>query len=79
MIPCRGIHEISCTRKSGCLRNLKAKNVQPECMSCPDALTQILDLEGKVIYEHKIGKKVSRKGAKAQLPEEKVEGKKQEK
>jgi len=47
----RGIIKISCT-STGCLRNLK-QNVQPGCMDCPKALTQILDLEGKVIYEYR--------------------------
>ena len=51
MIPCKGIHRIICTRKTDCPRGVK-KNVQPYCISCPDALTQIIDLEGKIIYEY---------------------------
>ncbi|MEA2014861.1 MAG: hypothetical protein U9N38_06115 [Thermodesulfobacteriota bacterium] len=47
----RGIIRISCKTKS-CLRNLR-HNVKPECMDCPEAITEILDLEGKVIYEYK--------------------------
>jgi len=29
------------------------RSVQPECISCAYALTQILDLEDKIIYEHR--------------------------
>lgn len=64
MNPCKGIHRITCLRKAGCARNLKVKDVQPECIGCPDALTEILDLEGKVIFEYRLKEKVSRKGAK---------------
>ena len=55
MTPYRGIIQITCKKKSGsgCLRNLKKNDVQPGCMDCPEALTQILDLDGKVIYEYK--------------------------
>ena len=53
MTPYRGIIRITCTRKKGgCLRNLK-EDVQPGCMDCPEALTQILDLDDKVIYEYR--------------------------
>ena len=53
MTPYRGIIQISCTRKKGCLRNLKKNNVQSGCMDCPEAITRILDLDGKVIFEYK--------------------------
>jgi hypothetical protein len=53
MTPYRGIIQITCKRKSGCLKNLKVSDVQPGCMDCPEAISQILDLEGKVIYEYK--------------------------
>jgi len=52
MITYKGILQISCTKKKGCLRNLKKDDVQPGCMDCPEAITRILDLEGKVIYEY---------------------------
>jgi len=49
----RGIINIICTRKKGgCLRNL-GSDVQPGCMDCPEALTQVLDLDDKVIYEYR--------------------------
>ncbi len=54
MTPYRGIIKISCTRKKGgCLRNLKKGDVQSGCMDCPEALSQILDLDDKVIYEYR--------------------------
>ena len=62
MIPCKGIHRIICTRKTDCPRGVK-KNAQPDCISCPDALTQIIDLEGKIIYEYQVKED---KGAEAQ-------------
>lgn len=52
MTPYRGIINIICKKKSGCLRNL-GKDVQPGCMDCPEAVTQILDLDDKVIFEYK--------------------------
>ena len=52
MTPYKGIVKIFCTRKSGCLQNLQ-KDVQPGCMDCPEALTQIIDLEDKVVYEYR--------------------------
>jgi len=58
--PCKGIHKIICTRKNnGCPRKLK--NVQPSCINCPDATTQILDLEDKILYEYRIEKIEKRK------------------
>jgi len=67
MTPYKGIIRITCTRKSGCLRNLKVKDVQPGCMDCPAAKTEILDLDGKVIFEYrspeaKTGKRMNRRG-----------------
>lgn len=64
MTPCRGLHRINCTRKSGCPGNLK-KDVQPECISCPDALTEMVDLEGKVFFEYRIKKQAKGKKLKA--------------
>jgi len=52
MNPYKGIIQITCKKKSGCLRNLKTNDVQPGCMDCPEALTRILDLEGTVIFEY---------------------------
>ena len=53
MAPYKGIIRISCTRKKGgCLRNL-GEDVQPGCMDCPAAVTEILNLEDKVIYEYR--------------------------
>ena len=52
MTPCKGIHRIVCTMAGGCPRKLK--NIQPDCISCPEAVTQILDLERNVLYEHRI-------------------------
>jgi len=53
MIPYKGIIQITCKKKSGCLRNLKKNDVQPGCMDCPEAVTRILDLDGKVIFEYR--------------------------
>ena len=53
MIPYKGIMQISCTRKKGCLRNLKKADVQPGCMDCPEAVTEILDLDGGVVFEYR--------------------------
>jgi len=53
MKPYKGIIRIICKRtKGGCLRNLQ-KNVKAGCMDCPDAETQILDLDDKVIYRYR--------------------------
>ncbi len=67
MTPCKGIHRISCTRKGGCiLTNSNEKNVQPGCIACPDALTQIIDLEDKVIFEYRAPSAIVKKiGARA--------------
>jgi len=54
MTPYKGIINIKCTRKKGgCLKNLKKDDVQPGCMDCPEAVTQILDLDDTVIYEYR--------------------------
>ena len=54
MTPYKGIITIVCTRKKGgCLKNLKKDDVQPGCMDCPEARTQILDLDDTVIYEYR--------------------------
>ena len=58
----RGRINIECTRETGCLKNLK-EDVQPGCMDCPEAISKIIDLEDKVIYEYcspeiKTGKRV---------------------
>jgi len=53
MTPYKGIIQISCTKKKGCLRNLKKNDVQPGCMDCPAAITRILDLDGNMIYEYR--------------------------
>jgi len=54
MNPYKGIITIKCMRKKGgCLRNLNIDDVQPGCMDCPKALTQILDLDDKVIFEYR--------------------------
>lgn len=52
MKPYRGIIRIICQRKKGCLKNLK-KNVQPGCLDCPEALTEILDLDQKVLFKYR--------------------------
>ena len=52
MKPCKGLIEIKCERKAGCLRNLK-KDVAPGCMDCPEAMTTIIDLEGKPLFHYK--------------------------
>jgi hypothetical protein len=52
MTPYKGILRIECKRiKGGCPRNLR-ENVKPDCMDCPEAVTQVLDLEGKVLVAH---------------------------
>ena len=54
MTPYKGIINIVCARKKGgCLKNLKKDDVQPGCMDCPEARTQILDLDDTVIYEYR--------------------------
>ncbi len=65
MKPRKIIGQISCTKKTGCLRNLK-KDVEPGCMDCPAAVTDILNIEGKTIYTYKsppkkTGKRISGK------------------
>lgn len=65
MKPCKIIGQIVCTRKNGCLRNLKV-NAKPSCMDCPEALTKITNFEGKVLFEYrspetKTGKRPSKK------------------
>ena len=58
MKPYKGIIRISCEGKKGCLKNLK-KNVQPGCMDCPEGITEILDLDEKVLFKIKVpGSKV---------------------
>ena len=52
MKPYKGIIRIVCERKKGCLKNLK-KNVQPGCLDCPHAITEILDLDEKVLFKGK--------------------------
>ena len=53
MTPYKGIIRITCLKKKGgCLRNL-GEDVQPGCMDCPAAITEILDLEEKAIYEYR--------------------------
>jgi len=47
-----GIIRIRCTRRRGCLRNLH-RDVQPGCMDCPEAVTEILNLDNKVIYTYR--------------------------
>ena len=52
MKPYKGIIRIVCGLKKGCLRSLH-KDVQPGCMDCPKAITQIINLSGEVLYEYK--------------------------
>ncbi len=53
MKPYRGQFETECTIKGeGCLRNLR-KGVQPGCMDCHKAITRIVDLDGKVLFEYR--------------------------
>lgn len=52
MKPYKGIVEIVCLKKSGCLRNL-GKDVQPGCMDCPEAVTRVKGLEGETLFEYK--------------------------
>jgi len=50
MTPYKGIVRISCTKKKhGCLQKLQ--NVEPGCMACASGLTEILDLEGRVVAQ----------------------------
>jgi hypothetical protein len=48
----RGIVRIECTRKAGCPRKLK-QNVQAGCLDCPEAVTRIVDLVDKVMFEYR--------------------------
>lgn len=66
MTPYRGIIRIICGYKTGCLRGLKpalqgGKDVQANCIDCPEALTQVLDLDDKVVFGVE-GKKLEVKG-----------------
>jgi len=68
MKPYRGIIKIVCRKKGGCLKNLK-ENIKPGCIDCPEAKTQILDLEDNVLFEYespkeKTGKRVAKTKAK---------------
>ena len=69
MKPYKGIIKISCTKKTGCLRNLH-KDVEPGCMDCPAAVTEILNIEGKKIFTYKspperTGKRTTKEASKA--------------
>nr|BDD47299.1 hypothetical protein 2 [bacterium] len=72
MTPYKGIIRVSCKRKKGgCLKNLQ-NNVEPGCMDCEDSVSEILDLEDKVIYEYrspevKSGKRVKARGRKTEI------------
>lgn len=64
MKPYKGIIKIKCESKKGCPRKLK-DNVAAGCIDCPEAVRQVLDLEGKVLSEYKApanrpGKKVKK-------------------
>lgn len=52
MKPYKGIVRISCTKKSGCAC-VSGKNTAPECLGCPDARVEVLDLKGETLYELK--------------------------
>ncbi len=52
MRPYKGIIKIKCVQKKGCLRNLKI-DMQPGCLDCPQAVTQIRDLDEKVLFEYR--------------------------
>jgi len=52
MTPYKGILKIVCNAKKGCFKGLR-DNMKPECTACPEGVTQILDLEGKVLFETK--------------------------
>lgn len=53
MTPYRGIIRISCSlKKANCPRKM-VENMKPECLSCENALTEVLDLDGNVIYEYR--------------------------
>ena len=51
MKPYRGIIRINCSEKSGCTK--KEKSIGPNCMGCQSGVTEIIDHEGKSLYEHK--------------------------
>ena len=72
MTPCKGIHRIVCTMAGGCPRKLK--NIQPDCISCPEAVTQILDLEGKLLYEHRVFQSTLEETAQHSVPNKKRKG-----
>ena len=48
MKPYKGLVKISCKRKDTCPKKLTG-NVKPECLHCPEALTENVSLEGKVL------------------------------
>ena len=52
MRPYNGLIRITCKRKKGCLRNLK-RDVQPGCLDCKEAVTEVIDLEDKVLFEYR--------------------------
>ena len=53
MTPYKGKIKLVCIEKSGCRRKLKTGDVQPSCMDCLAAITQVIDLDGKIIFEYK--------------------------
>lgn len=64
MTPYKGIIRIRCETKGACALKL-IDNVQADCMACPDAVTEVLDLEGKVLHESRALAAIKKKPAKA--------------
>ena len=50
MTPYRGIIQIECTVKGECMRGVR-KDVRADCTACPEAITRIVALDGKVLHE----------------------------
>jgi len=53
MTPYKGIIRIICGVKGSCPRKLQ-ENVDPSCMNCTAGITQALDLEGNMLFEHRV-------------------------
>jgi len=54
MTPYAGIIKVHCRKKKNesCPRKL-ITDVEPECLSCPESLTQIMSLDDKIVFEYR--------------------------
>lgn len=52
MTPYKGIVKLSCAAIGRCTL-LLTENVEPRCIGCPESVVEIVDLEGKKLFELK--------------------------